>query len=108
LATADIFVLPSRSEGFSNAIVEAMAASLPVIATDVGGNAEAVEDGVSGFLVPSEDPEELSIAISRLLSDKPLAAAMGLAGKALVLERFTTEAMMRRIADTYKSLLSAK
>ena len=56
LSAADIFVLPSRSEGFSNAIVEAMAASLPVVATNVGGNAEAVQDGVSGFIVPPEDP----------------------------------------------------
>src|SRR5271170_4279147 len=69
LSMADIFVLPSRSEGFSNAIVEAMAAALPVVATSVGGNAEAVEDGVTGLLVPSEDPAALSAAITRLLSD---------------------------------------
>jgi glycosyltransferase involved in cell wall biosynthesis len=69
LSAADIFVLPSRSEGFSNAIVEAMAASLPVVATDVGGNAEAVHDGVNGFIVPSEDPAALAAAIFRLLSD---------------------------------------
>ncbi|RSL17548.1 glycosyltransferase involved in cell wall biosynthesis [Edaphobacter aggregans] len=105
LSTADIFALPSRSEGFSNAIVEAMAASLPVIATNVGGNAEAVKDGVNGFLVPLEDPAALSAAIAHLLSDPSQAKAMGLAGKALVAERFTTEAMMNRISTTYRNLL---
>jgi glycosyltransferase involved in cell wall biosynthesis len=108
LCSADIFVLPSRSEGFSNAIIEAMAASLPVVATDVGGNAEAVKDGVSGFLVPSDDPEALSAAITRLLSDPTQAKAMGSAGNALAAENFTTEAMMTRIVSTYEKLLSVK
>lgn len=106
LAAADIFVLPSRSEGFSNAIVEAMAASLPVVATDVGGNAEAVQDGLSGFVVPSEDPPALSEAILRLLADPSLAHAMGAAGRNLALERFTTETMMTLITGAYSKLLS--
>jgi L-malate glycosyltransferase len=106
LSAADIFVLPSRSEGFSNAIVEAMAAALPVVATNVGGNAEAVKDGVSGFVVPSDDPAALSAAITRLLSDPSLAKAMGEAGKDLVAENFTAEAMMNRITATYRNLLA--
>jgi glycosyltransferase involved in cell wall biosynthesis len=106
LAAADIFVLPSRSEGFSNAIIEAMAASLPVVATDVGGNAEAVKDGITGFLVPPEDPDALSAAILRLLADPFQAKAMGAAGRNLVAERFTTEAMMNQIAGAYRNLLS--
>jgi glycosyltransferase involved in cell wall biosynthesis/peptidoglycan/LPS O-acetylase OafA/YrhL len=106
LGTAGIFVLPSRSEGFSNAIVEAMAASLPVVATDVGGNAEAVEDGVSGFIVPSDDPGALAGAILRLLSDPSLAKTMGAAGKGLVAEKFTTEAMLDRVTAVYAKLLS--
>jgi glycosyltransferase involved in cell wall biosynthesis len=107
LSAADIFVLPSRSEGFSNAIVEAMAASLPVIATEVGGNAEAVKDGVSGFLVPPEDPAALSAAIIRLLSDPTQAKVMGMAGKVLAAEQFTTEAMMTRITAAYSKLLAS-
>jgi glycosyltransferase involved in cell wall biosynthesis len=107
-STADVFVLPSRSEGFSNAIVEAMAASLPVVATDVGGNAEAVEDGISGFLVPSDDPAALAAAILRVLSDPAQALAMGMAGRNLVAEKFTTEAMMNRTTGTYNSLLSTR
>ncbi|MHB8302085.1 MAG: glycosyltransferase family 4 protein [Acidobacteriaceae bacterium] len=108
LFEADIFVLPSRSEGFSNAIVEAMAASLPVVATNVGGNAEAVQDGVSGLLVPKEDTAALSAAIIRLLSDPLLAKGMGARGKAMAAERFTTESMMYRITGTYRALLPGK
>lgn len=106
LAAADIFVLPSRSEGFSNAIIEAMAASLPVVATDVGGNAEAVRDGMNGFLVPAEDPAALSAAIAKLLSDPSSAKRMGQAGRVLAAENFTTEVMMGRITTTYKRLLT--
>jgi glycosyltransferase involved in cell wall biosynthesis len=106
LSAADIFVLPSRSEGFSNAIVEAMAASLPVVATNVGGNAEAVQDGVSGFIVPSEDTGALAAAIVRLLSDPEKARVMGAAGKKLAAEKFTTDAMMRQVTQTYARVLS--
>jgi L-malate glycosyltransferase len=106
LSQADIFVLPSRSEGFSNAIIEAMAESLPVVATNVGGNAEAVQDGVSGFIVPPEDVVALAGAISELLADRSKAIRMGAVGKLLVAEKFTTEAMMRRIATAYANLLA--
>jgi len=105
LSSVDVFVLPSRSEGFSNAIVEAMATSLPVIATDVGGNAEAVQDGVSGIIVPAEDPDALASAIVDLLSDITKAKQMGEAGKRLAAEKFTTEAMMNQITGVYASLL---
>lgn len=108
LSAANIFVLPSRSEGFSNAIVEAMAASLPVVATNVGGNAEAVQDGVSGFIVPSEDPQALAAAIMQLLSDPAKAQAMGIAGKQRVVEKFTIEAMMKQTTATYTRLLTQK
>ena len=106
LSTSDIFVLPSRSEGFSNAIVEAMAASLPVVATNVGGNAEAVEEGVTGFIVPVDDPAALSEAISRLIANPFQAKAMGEAGRNLVIEKFTTTAMMDKITAAYKKLLA--
>jgi glycosyltransferase involved in cell wall biosynthesis len=106
LFAADIFVLPSRSEGFSNALIEAMAAALPIVATDVGGNAEAVTDGVNGFIVPAEDPAALAGAILRLLSDPVRAKAMGIAGEAIAAKQFTTEAMMSQIARTYQKLLS--
>lgn len=107
LASADIFVLPSRSEGFSNAIVEAMAASLPVVATSVGGNAEAVKEGVTGFIVPPEDPDALAAAIARLLSDPRRASEMGVAGKDLAAKEFTLDAMMNRTTQVYRNLLAA-
>jgi glycosyltransferase involved in cell wall biosynthesis len=107
LSSSDIFVLPSRSEGFSNAIVEAMAASLPVVATNVGGNAEAVNDGCSGLIVLSDDPAALSSAIIRLISNPSQAKAMGETGKNLVIEKFTTDAMMNKIATTYHNLLAS-
>lgn len=107
LHAADLFVLPSRSEGFSNAIVEAMAASLPVIATDVGGNAEAVQDGITGLIVPPEDPQALAKAISRLLADPAEAKRMSAAGRESVLEKFTTAAMMKRITTVYADLLAS-
>lgn len=106
LSAADIFVLPSRSEGFSNAIVEAMAASLPVVATNVGGNAEAVQNGVSGYIVPSEDPQALAASIMQLLADPIKAKEMGAAGKQRVAEKFTIEAMMKQTITTYKKLLT--
>lgn len=108
LATCDLFVLPSRSEGFSNAIVEAMASGLPVVATDVGGNAEAVLDGVTGRVVPTDDPAALSEAMMDLISNPGKAREMGAAGRKRVVDEFTTEAMMNRIVATYGSLLNAK
>lgn len=108
LAGVDIFVLPSRSEGFSNAIVEAMAASLPVVATDVGGNAEAVENGSTGIIVPPEDAEALASAMAELLADPERARQMGAMGKRVVADRFTTDAMMRRIVSAYGRMLAAQ
>lgn len=108
LSEADIFVLPSRSEGFSNAIVEAMATSLPVIATNVGGNAEAVQNGVTGIVIPPEDPDALAAAITQLLDDPATAKAMGVAGKQRVAEKFTTEAMMKQTTTAYRKLLAER
>jgi glycosyltransferase involved in cell wall biosynthesis len=106
LRGADLFVLPSRSEGFSNAIIEAMAAALPVVATDVGGNAEAVVDGITGRIVPPENPDALAAAILSLLENPEAARAMGQAGRRRVEERFTTEAMMSQLTAAYRALLA--
>lgn len=108
LASADIFVLPSRSEGFSNALIEAMAASLPVVATTVGGNAEAVQEGITGLLVPPDDSVALAAAMARLLSDPSQARSMGAAGRQVAAEKFTTEAMMSQTTAVYKNLLNSR
>jgi glycosyltransferase involved in cell wall biosynthesis len=107
LVGTDIFVLPSRSEGFSNAVIEAMASSLPVVATNVGGNAEAVIDGINGYIVETNDVASLSTAIKKLLGDPSSALAMGVAGRDLVVEKFTADAMMRAVAARFDALLSA-
>jgi len=106
LASSDVFVLPSRSEGFSNALLEAMVCGLPAIATQVGGNPEILEDGVSGFLVPAEDPGAIADRIMRLLADPELRRRQGAAGRERVLERFTIEMMVNRVIAAYELLLS--
>jgi glycosyltransferase involved in cell wall biosynthesis len=107
LRAADVFCLPSRSEGLSNALLEAMACELPCVATRVGGNPEVVTEGRSGYLVESEDAGALAARILDLLQ-RPLAArAMGAEGRSIVEEKFTTEAMMRRLIDSYERLLNS-
>jgi glycosyltransferase involved in cell wall biosynthesis len=82
LATADLFVLPSRSEAFPNAVLEAMAIGLPAIATSVGGLVEVIEHQRSGLLVPPDDPVALAAEISRLMADPARAAQLAAAGRA--------------------------
>ena len=107
LAAATIFVLPSRSEGFSNALLEALSMGLPCVATDVGGNAEALDDGSSGLIVPPEDVAALARALTRVLLDPALANNLSVEARRAATEKFTTNAMMRRIAEQYTQLLSA-
>lgn len=106
LKASDVYCLPSRSEGFSNALLEAMACGLPCVATRVGGNAEAIEDGVSGFIVPPEAPEPMADRILRLLRQPQEARRMGHAARQRVEEKFTAEAMMANITAIYDRLLS--
>jgi glycosyltransferase involved in cell wall biosynthesis len=108
LVDTDIFVLPSRSEGFSNAVIEAMASSLPVVATNVGGNAEAVIDGINGYIVEANDVVALSTAIKNLIGDPFKAFSMGATGRDLVIEKFTADAMMRAVAARFNALLSTR
>jgi len=101
LSAAEIFLLPSRQEGFSNAILEAMASALPVIATDVGGNAEAVVDGHGGLLVELEKPEALAGAITEMNRQRDELEVMGRFNRRRVVERFSLDASARNLADLY-------
>ncbi len=102
LSQASVFVLPSRSEGFSNAIVEAMMAGLPVVATTVGGNAEAVVDAETGLLVPPDRPEALAAALRQLLDDPEQMRQMGEAGRERAEAHFTSESMVHRLLEIFR------
>jgi glycosyltransferase involved in cell wall biosynthesis len=105
LAALDLYVTSSVTEGLSLAIIEAMASGLPVVGTNVGGNPEVVEDGVTGLLVPPSKAAPLAEALARLLKDAPLRRAMGEAGRARALTEFTEERMLERTADVYRGVL---
>ena len=102
LAGADLFVMPSRHEGLGVAALEAMAASLPVIASRVGGLPEAIVDGESGILVPPDDAAALAHAIARLAADPALRARFGAAGAARVRARFSMAAMAEATLAVYR------
>jgi glycosyltransferase involved in cell wall biosynthesis len=92
-----VFTLPSHIEAMPMAILEAMAAGLPVVATRVGGVPSAVSHGVTGFLVEPRDPAALTQSLDRLLSDAAVRRAMGQAGRARALEHFSAERIVPRI-----------
>jgi glycosyltransferase involved in cell wall biosynthesis len=108
LAGLDVAVLPSLSEGMSNALLEYMAAGRAVVATAVGGNVRLIEDGVSGLLVPPGDAPRLAAAIGRLLSDSALAARLGAAARQRVEEHYSRPAMVRRFETYYLSLFGGR
>ena len=101
LGSADVFLHLSLGEGIPNVVLEAMAAGLPVVATDVGGTGEAVRDGVTGFLVPPRDPRAAGDALERLWRDAGLRERMGAAGRALVEAEFGRDRQDREWAALY-------
>jgi glycosyltransferase involved in cell wall biosynthesis len=100
----DVSVLSSRSEGFPNSVVEAMAAGRPVVATEVGGTPDAVLDDSTGFLVPPSDPDALARALERLLADPALARRLGAEGQASARARFGESAVLGRLDALYNRL----
>ncbi|HUN51891.1 MAG TPA: glycosyltransferase [Candidatus Sulfotelmatobacter sp.] len=106
LAAADVALLCSHEEGFPNAILEAMAAGLPVIATRVGGSAEAVLDGETGILVPPREPRLLGDAIAALAGDATRRSAYGRAGRRRVEREFALERAVDAYDRLYRDLLA--
>jgi glycosyltransferase involved in cell wall biosynthesis len=104
LPALDAFVLASRTEGLSNAVLEAMACGLPVVATAVGGQPEAVEDGVTGLLVPPRAPASLALALEALLHAPARCHRMGRLAREAVLARFSRDAMLHGYDTLYRQL----
>ena len=108
LNAMDVFVLPSYSEGVSLALLEAMAAGRPVIATAVGGLPEVVTDGDTGLLIPPRDPEALAQALERLLADPAWARQLGAHARDHVREHYSLERLGREINEIYAKLVEKK
>lgn len=104
-AQADLFILPSRRESFGLVLVEAMACGVPVVATTAGAIPEVVEHGVTGLLVPPDDPEALAGAMNSLLSDPNRMKAMGARGKQRVEKYFTWDKVAERVIEGYHKIL---
>jgi glycosyltransferase involved in cell wall biosynthesis len=108
LATCDVVALPSLSEGFGLAVIEAMAAGKPVVATSVGALPEIIQHGETGLLVPPGDPPALANAIRMLLEDKRLATRLATAARARVEREFTAKRMVDRVTSVYTEALAGR
>jgi glycosyltransferase involved in cell wall biosynthesis len=108
VGAVDVSVLLTYSEGFSNVLLESLAAGVPVVATDIPANREALRDGADGALVPVRDPAATAAAIRRLLDDPAAAATLAEAGSTRAKDVFSLEAQASRTMALYDRLLSAK
>lgn len=104
MKSLDILVSASWKEAFGRSLIEAMAAGKPVIATNVGGMPEIVQDGVTGMIVPPKAPKAIANAILRMLKDKDLMVNMGIAGQKRVKELFSLERNIKQIQEVYEEI----
>jgi glycosyltransferase involved in cell wall biosynthesis len=108
LKDADIFVLPSRSEAFPNAILEAMSAGLPIVASAVGGILELIQDGRTGLLVAPGDPHALAHSVCRLMSNRAFGARLGKAACQEVQGRYSFDRMTSAFENIYLTELNRR
>lgn len=108
LAAMDLFVLPSHEEGMSNALLEAMAAGRPVVATAVGGTGEIIADQRTGVLVPAADATALAAAVQRLLVDRGAADGLGAAGREFVQRELSARARVAEVERLYEARLGER
>lgn len=106
LATGDIFAFPSHQEGFPLTLLEAMSVGLPVVATEIDGPNEILEDGVNGRLVPNDDPDRLAEALGELISDREAARRYGEAARQLVLDDYGPGELARRLEAALDGMTS--
>ncbi|HOX37376.1 MAG TPA: glycosyltransferase [Candidatus Brocadiia bacterium] len=106
MLASDVFISSSRWEGMCNAVMEAMAMELPVVATDVAGSEELILNGKTGLLVPAEDAEAITKAVAGVLADGKFASALGMAARRHMEDNFTLDRMVRRHEELYRNLLS--
>ena len=106
LFASDIGVLSSKAEGFANAILEYMAAGLPVVATNAGGVREAIIEGETGYVVASGDDEKMADRLVQILTDDERARAMGALGRAVVAEKFSSDRHLKNTLELYDELLA--
>ncbi len=106
LNVSDVCVLSSKAEGFSNSILEYMAAARPVVATDVGGAREAISEGENGYIVPSGNDELMAARIVSLLRDPAKARSMGEQGRRVVEEKFSSRRLIQNTEALYEKLLA--
>lgn len=104
-AIANMGVVSSHEEGFSNALLECMASEIPMVVTDVGGNAEAIIDGTCGIVIPSKNPQQLSKAILKLAHDESLRQRFSIAAKKRVTQRFNKDRCVSQYYTLYTELL---
>lgn len=107
LDLADVFVLPSRVEGMSNALLEAMTGGLPCIVSDIPGNRAVISDGSSGLLVPVDDPVCLATALERLLTDRDLRAHLGSAARATIERTYALTTVATQYLGLYAAMRQA-
>ncbi|MGE5375844.1 MAG: glycosyltransferase family 4 protein [Bacteroidota bacterium] len=105
LQAADLFVLPSSTEGLSNSILEAMSCGLPVLATTVGGAPDVIQHKVSGWLIPPEDVDALQSGLETLLDDEALCFNLGSHARERILSHFSLDSVAKRLAVLYQQLL---
>lgn len=105
LQAADLFVLPSATEGLSNSLLEALSTGLPVLATSVGGTPDVISHDVNGYLIPPDDRDALKTGLMTLLADESLRTRLGKQGRQRIVEDFSLDAVATRLNALYRRLL---
>jgi glycosyltransferase involved in cell wall biosynthesis len=107
LQAADVFVLPSATEGLSNSMLEALSTGLPVLATSVGGTPDVISHDVNGYLIPPDDLNELKTGLMTLLADEALCARLGRGGRQRILQEFSLDSIASQLNTLYQRLLES-